>query len=273
LTQPSAAPAPHPGSVHVGTSGFSFKDWVGTFYPAGTKPTEQLGYYAQRFDCLEVNVTYYRVPDAKLLDGMASRTPDHFDFIVKLHGDVTHKRSREDALYRDFDAALQPLRDRGRLQGLLAQFPWGFKNTAENRSFLVELRQRFPAEPLFVEFRHAGWIVDPLFPWLIWHDLGYVCVDEPNLPGLVPPLARATTGVGYVRLHGRNAHTWFDSGRGVGDRYDYLYSESELREWAEKIRQLVQETRRTYVFFNNCHAGQAPANAQAMKELLEQFGM
>ena len=262
-----------PGVVRVGTSGYSFKDWVGTFYPTGMKSTEQLPYYAERFDCLEVNVTYYRVPDAKLLAGMAARTPRGFDFLVKLHGDMTHKHSRDDALYRDFNAAVVPLADAGRLQGLLAQFPFGFKNTQENRAFVAELRERLAPHPLFVEFRHDGWVAEPVFPWLRNLRIGSVCVDEPPLPGLVPPLARATTDVGYVRLHGRNAQTWFHAGPEQGDRYDYLYSEDELREWVTRIRQLVQETRTTYVFFNNCHAGKAPANAQAFKELLEQFGM
>ncbi len=273
----SENPAPHPmarrpGDVRVGTSGYSFKDWVGSFYPPGTKPAEQLPYYARHFDCLEVNVTYYRVPDAALLQSMLQRTPVGFDFLVKLHGDMTHKRSRDDALYKEFNAALAPLVDAGRLQGLLAQFPYSFKNTQENRAFLAEMCERVAPQRVFVEFRHAGWIVEAIFPWLRQLDVGYVCVDEPDLPGLVPPVLRATTDVGYVRLHGRNAVTWFDAGPDKGDRYDYLYSDTELREWVHKIRQLVQETRTTYVFFNNCHAGKAPANAQALKDLLAQFG-
>ncbi|NIW23789.1 MAG: DUF72 domain-containing protein, partial [Gammaproteobacteria bacterium] len=96
----------------------------------------QLRFYAQRFDCLEVNVTYYRVPDAKLLDGMAQRTPRDFVFIVKLHADMSHGTSRDDRLYRDFSEALTPLRERNRLRGLLAQFPYRFKNTQANRSFV-----------------------------------------------------------------------------------------------------------------------------------------
>ncbi len=259
------------GSVRVGTSGYSFKDWVGSFYPAGMKPADHLAFYAQHFDCVEVNVTYYRVPDAKLLDGMLQRTPDGFDFILKLHGDMTHKRSRDPALYREFTAALAPLADAGRLQGLLAQFPYGFKNTQENRAFLAELRQTLQPHALFTEFRHESWVAEPVFCWLRNLQLGWVCVDEPPLPGLVPPIVRATTDRGYVRFHGRNSKTWFDAGPDTGDRYDYLYSEAELREWVTRIRQLVQETRTTYVFFNNCHAGQAPANAQALKELLASF--
>jgi uncharacterized protein YecE (DUF72 family) len=259
--------------VRVGTSGYSFKDWVGPFYPARTKSADQLRFYAQRFDCLEVNVTYYRVPDARLLEGMSQRTPEGFHFIVKLHGDMTHGRSRDAQLYRDFDAALKPLEEAGRMQGLLAQFPYSFKNTQPNRAFVAELRERFARHDLFVEFRHDGWVVDAVFPWLQNLRIGYVSVDEPALRGLMPNLARATTAIGYVRLHGRNAENWFESGRGGGDRYDYLYDRAELQEWVQKIRRLAEETRRTYVFFNNCHAGKAPANAQTMKELLAELGL
>lgn len=258
--------------VRIGTSGYSFKDWVGPFYPHGLRPAEQLRYYAARFDCLEVNVTYYRVPDARLLSSMESRTPPGFDFLVKLHGDITHQKSRDPEIDRAFGAALAPLRESGKLRGLLAQFPYGFKNTDANRGFLSELRHRFPEEDLFVEFRHAGWNVEPVFEYLRELRLGFVSVDEPPLSGLLPPAARATTDVAYVRLHGRNAANWYAGAPGSRDRehdrYDYLYDEKELQEWASKIRDLVADVRQVYVFFNNCHAGQAPINAQAFQELL-----
>lgn len=257
--------------ARVGTSGYSFKDWVGPFYPHGTRPEQQLEHYTRYFDCLELNVTYYRIPDAKLLAGLERRTPPGFEFMVKLPGDVTHKRHTDPALDASFHAALEPLREADKLRGLLAQFPYSFHNTQENRAYLARLRDRYPAEPLFVEFRHAGWAQEPVFGFLRQLRLGWVSVDEPALPNLLPPLARATTDVGYVRLHGRNAATWYAGREGGSDRYDYLYSEPELREWADKIKQLVEETRQTYVFFNNCHAGQAPANAQAMKDLLAQL--
>lgn len=258
--------------VRIGTSGYSFQDWVGPFYPHALRSADHLRYYAARFDCLEVNVTYYRVPDARLLASMDRRTPPGFDFLVKLHGDITHRKSRDRAIDRAFDAALAPLRDSGKLRGLLAQFPYGFKNTDANRAFLSDLRQRFPDEDLFVEFRNSGWNTDAVFDFLGSLGLGFVSVDEPPLPGLLPPQVRATTGVGYVRLHGRNAANWYagapgerDRGR---DRYDYLYDEKELQEWAQKIRALVADVRQVYVFFNNCHAGQAPINAQAFRDLL-----
>jgi uncharacterized protein YecE (DUF72 family) len=259
----------HP--VRVGTSGYSFKDWVGPFYPPGTRPEQQLEHYAQHFDCLELNVTYYRIPDAKLLAGFERRTPPGFAFIVKLHGDITHKRSDDPALDSAFHQALEPLRAADKMQGLLAQFPYSFHNTAENRAYLARLRTRYPDDALFLEFRHTSWTQSPVFDFLRNLRLAWVCVDEPPLPNLIAPRARTTTAHGYVRLHGRNAAAWYAGGEGGSDRYDYLYSESELREWAEKIKQMVQDARQTWVFFNNCHAGQAPVNAQAMKDLLAQM--
>jgi len=268
-----AAPASAPrgagvAAVHVGTSGYSFKDWVGPFYPPGTRPAQQLEFYARAFDCLEVNVTYYRVPDAKLLSGMERRTPPGFALIVKLHADITHKRSRDPAIDAAFRSAVQPLHDAGKMHGLLAQFPWGFRNTQENRAYVAGLRQRFGDERIFVEFRRDEWAVPAVFDFL--HDLrlGWVCVDEPALPGLVPPVAVATTDAAYVRLHGRNAHDWYAAGAGGADRYDYAYAESELRLWADKVHALARRTQETFVFFNNCHGGQAPVNARAFQGLL-----
>ena len=266
-------PVVQPRIARVGTSGYSFKDWVGPFYPPGIRAKDQLSFYARHFDCLEVNVSYYRVPDARLLHGMVQRAPDGFAFVVKLHGDMTHRSSADDALYEQFRRALVPLEERSALHGLLAQFPYRFHNTQTNRTFVARLRDRFAGQPLYVEFRHASWIRAATFAWLRNLGIGYVSVDEPQLSGLVPPVACATTDVAYVRLHGRNAQTWFNAGPQSGDRYDYLYGAAELREWAERIRTLAGETRGIFVFFNNCHAGQAPTNALAMQSLLAELGL
>lgn len=252
----------------VGTSGYSFRDWVGPFYPLQVPARRHLEYYAAHFPCLEVNVTHYRLPDPQLLQRMCERTPPTFGFLVKLHQSMTHAMTLESAAIRSFADALQPMRDQDKLHGVLAQFPFRYHNTAANRHHLARLRQSFAAVPFFAEFRHASWIEARCFDLLRRLDVGYVCVDEPQLDNLVPPIVRATTDVGYVRLHGRNARTWYTKSPEEGDRYDYLYDESELQEWARRIRQLLQETRRVFVLFNNCHAGKAPANAQAMKEIL-----
>jgi len=145
-------------SLFVGTSGYSFADWVGPFYPPGTKSGDFLSYYAQHFSCVEVNSTYYRIPNPRVLSLMEKKTPAGFRFIVKLNQVMTHQRSSEPGLYGEFLAVLEPLKDAGKYHGLLAQFPWGFRRTDENKLHLERLRALLPGEPLWVEFRHASWM-------------------------------------------------------------------------------------------------------------------
>jgi uncharacterized protein YecE (DUF72 family) len=254
------------GEILVGTSGYSFDDWVGNFYPAGIRKGDMLREYSKHFAGVEVNSTYYRIPHPAVLKRMEEKTPDRFEFIIKANQEMTHKRSTDEAVYRGFKEAIQPLIDAGKFSGIIAQFPWGFKRTSDNIAHLEFIKEKLGEYPLFVEFRNSGWITDDLFDNLRTVGIGYCAVDEPRLKGLVPPIAEVTTDTGYVRLHGRNAKTWW--GKGGGDRYDYLYSEDELKEWLEKIKGMSREAKKTFVFFNNCHAGQAARNAKLMKELL-----
>lgn len=265
---PAEPRPPRSDRILVGTSGFSFADWVGPFYPPGTAPGRFLGYYARHFDVVEVNATYYRIPDPGMFERMAAKTPDGFRFVVKLNQAMTHDHARDPALYRTFLDAVAPLKTAGKYDGLLAQFPGGFRGTAANRDHLEAVRGLLGDEPLFVEFRHDSWLAPDLEPWLRERRLGWCAVDEPPLPGLLPPVTMVTTEDAYVRFHGRNTKTWW--GRGEGDRYDYDYSDAELREWLQRVRNLADQARRTYLFFNNCHAGQAARNARLMQELIRQ---
>ncbi len=252
--------------IRIGTSGYSFSDWIGEFYPPGTKKGEMLDYYARRFDTVEINSTYYRIPHPRVFQKMEEKTGPGFEFIIKANQEMTHKGSRDPVLYDQFRDILGPLKDAGKFSGVLFQFPWGFKNIEENRAHLAFLKDVLGENPLFVEFRNDSWIRDEVFDFLNSHDLGYCSADEPPLPGLVPPVTRLTSDTGYVRLHGRNAKNWW--GRGDGDRYDYLYSRRELDDWVGKVRELEKKAKKVYVFFNNCHAGQAAKNAQLMQEML-----
>jgi uncharacterized protein YecE (DUF72 family) len=256
--------------IVLGTSGFSFADWVGPFYPPGTRRADMLALYAERFHAVEVNATYYRIPPPSTMVGLDHKTPPDFEFLVKAHQSMTHEKAPPaPEIFRAFDACLAPLRDAGKFRGVLLQFPWAFRPTQGARKRLELLRSELGAEtPLFVEFRHAAWLEEKVFQFLDERGMGYCSVDEPALPGLVPPLARLTGDVGYVRLHGRNEKTWW--GRGDGDRYDYNYSPEELKEWVRKIRELAEKANTVYVFFNNCHAGQAARNALLMRDMMQQ---
>lgn len=276
MSEPAAAAAAGDRRIVIGTSGYSFADWVGPFYPPGTRPADFLAHYAGQFEAVEVNATYYRLPEAAMFERMVAKTPPGFRFVVKLNRAMTHERSLDPALYRGFLAALGPLKAAGRYDGLLAQFPWGFRRTADHRRHLAALRARLADEPLFVEFRHDSWLTPALEPSLREHRIGFCAVDEPRLPGLLPPVTMVTAEDAYVRFHGRNAANWWgrgeggERGAGGGDRYDYDYREEELREWVAKVAALAEQARRTYLFFNNCHAGQAARNAKLMQELLRQ---
>jgi len=282
--------------VFIGTSGYSFADWVGPFYPPGTRSGDFLSYYATQFGCVEVNSTYYGIPEPRVLAQMERKTPPGFRFIVKLNQAMTHEFATEPALYERFLEVVQPLKDAGKYHGLLAQFPWAFKREERAKRHLEHMRERLQGEPLWVEFRHDSWMHPKLPEWLAERSLGYCCVDEPALPGLVPPVTHVTNGVGYVRFHGRNAKNWWGSGRaeaaglptvaeGVRSstapvirgsreqlRYDYNYSEKELADWVAKLNELAKQAKQTYLFFNNCHAGQAARNAKLMEELLRRSG-
>jgi uncharacterized protein YecE (DUF72 family) len=266
---PSSARATGPrGRILVGTSGYSFRDWVGPFYPPGTRESDFLPYYSRYFDALELNSTYYGIPNPKVMEQIERKTPPDFRFVVKLNKAITHEGSLDPVLIAQMVAAVEPLKFAGKYDGLLAQFPGSFRRTRENRRHLAALREALRDEPLFVEFRHDSWLTPELEPSMREHRIGFCAVDEPRLPGLLPPVTAVTADDAYVRFHGRNAETWWSGD--IHQRYDYDYRREELTEWLDRIAALAERARRTYLFFNNCHAGQAARSAKLMQELLKQ---
>ncbi|MFQ6616723.1 MAG: DUF72 domain-containing protein [Fidelibacterota bacterium] len=252
--------------VRVGTSGYSFQDWRGPFYPAGISDGDMLSFYARHFSCVEINSTYYRIPHSRVFHHMVRKTPPGFEFTVKVHAQVTHGRNHPDRSMRELLQALKPLMDSGKFSGFLAQFPYSFKNKSESRKYLAELSSLTGDWPLYVEFRHKSWATPPLYDFLKGHTMGYVNVDEPDLPNLLPRQCLATNDVAYVRFHGRNRETWWESD--AGERYDYSYSTSELEPWKRDITGILDRITKIYLFFNNCYHGQAARNALEMKSLL-----
>lgn len=258
-------PAELETKLRIGTSGYVFDDWVGPFYPKGLARAQFLPFYARHFPVVEINATYYRIPPPRTMAVLAARTPPEFRFVVKAHRSMTHEASRDEAVYRAFEQTLLPLRESGKLDGVLAQFPFGVKNTAAARAHLTFLRERLADAPLWAEFRHASWDRPAVHEFLRRTGTGYCAVDEPRLDGLMPGTCVATTPLGYVRFHGRNAATWWGGGH---ERYDWNYAEEELGEWLDRIRDLAARTDRTYVFFNNCYMGRAVRGARLLRRLL-----
>lgn len=255
------------GLVRVGTSGYSFEDWRGEFYPAKIEKAKMLDYYMGHFDAVEINSTYYGIPHPRVFEAMVRKTPDGFDFIVKAHQSLTHKRDLLESETPKYLQAIAPMVESGKFKGILAQFPWSFPKVPAHVDYLKKCRDMLGNLPLFIEFRHSSWIRQETFDLLKSLEVGYVSVDEPQLEKMIEPLAIATAKTGYVRFHGRNAKDWY-SGSGT-DRYNYLYSKEELAEWVEKIKRLRKDTDVIYLFFNNCHRGQAVVNAKQMMEMLD----
>jgi len=255
-----------PATIEIGTSGWKFDDWAGPFYPVRVPQSRWLEYYAARFSIGEINSTYYRIAPRSVYAAIARKTPDHFRVLAKVHADVTHKRQDPDGSLRALQAALQPLRESGKLIGLLAQFPGGFHLGPESLEYVARLRDQCEGENLCTEFRHRSWLCDEAIESLRSAGITWVCPDEPELPDLLPFKLVTTTDLLYVRLHGRNAPAWRNPR--VGDRYDYDYSESELTSLGERLLDFQAPVTRAYVLFNNCYAGQAPRNAWWLKAWL-----
>jgi len=250
--------------VYVGTSGYTFPDWRGRFYPRGLKQKDELPFYARKFPAVELNFSYYRIPEPKTLAGMLARTPASFRFVVKAYRGLTHEPEGPET-ERAFRESLSPLREAGRLAAVLAQFPGSFRDSAESRARLKAIREALPEDKIAVEFRHRSWSGGDVLEFLEREDLAYCSVDEPELPELMPGVCAATAGLGYVRLHSRDASKWHAGGAA---RYDYNYSDEELREWARKIAAIIGKVPMVYVFFNNCSRGQAAENAGRFAGLL-----
>ncbi len=255
-----------PVVILIGTSGFSYSDWKGPFYPKDIRAEEMLPFYARHFSALEINYTYYRMPEARTLGRMLEKTGGRVTFAVKAHQDITHARV-DGALLARFVEALAPLRESGTLGAVLAQFPWSFRFSAAGRDYLKRLAEGVRGLPAVVEFRHAGWIRQEVFDLLRREQLGFCCVDQPRLNGLIPPVAVATSPVAYVRFHGRNADAWWEHEEAY-ERYDYLYGEAELREWVPRVRALEKEAERVFLFANNHFEAKAVTTARMLAALL-----
>lgn len=253
-------------SVAVGIAGWSYPDWKGIVYPRGCK--DELRFVARHVDLLEVNSTFYAMPRAEMAAGWVARTRDlPVAFTAKLPQQFTHEQRCDDALVLQARAGFLPLAEAGRLRALLAQFSHGFRAGDEALALLGRLHAAFdPLAPLVVELRHASWNDAAMLARLA--DLG-VAVAHLDWPGnergfgggRIGVFGRA--GIGYYRLHGRNAKAWFRKGAGRDQVYDWEYSRTEVREIADRARAIAAEATQAFVIANNHFHG------KAMKVVLE----
>jgi len=261
---------PPPARLWIGPSGWSYDDWRGVVYPhpapRGFKP---LAYLARYFNAVEVNSSFYRTPSPRMTAAWPKLVPADFRFAFKLHQDFTHRRGAfppADAV-RAFKAALEPVREAGRLGPLLLQFPWSFRFTREAADWLRRLADAFAEYARCIEVRHSSWAGTEA--QAVLRAAGGCCnIDQPALRDCLGPTMHAAGGLAYVRLHGRNAAAWFAPDRPAFERYNYLYGETELREWAQRVRTLLGAARDVYVFANNHYKGQGPVNALELRALV-----
>jgi uncharacterized protein YecE (DUF72 family) len=280
------------GEVRIGTSGWSYPSgpgtWNGIFYPArrgAMRGATELEYYAEHFDTVEVNSSFYRLPDPAVTAKWVQQTPRRFDFCLKLFQKFTHPGmfargadARADSepsavpevTLGDADAfrhAIEPIAASGKLGALLAQFPPSFRHGDDTAEYLAWLLQAFGDYPVAVELRHRSWSDHQaaVLDLLTAHRAAWVQIDEPKFRfSIRQDRLPNDTRLYYMRLHGRNAEQWWTHDH-PDERYNYLYSPAEIDDFADTVSRVRQLVQTIYVFMNNHFAGKAVANAAALR--------
>jgi uncharacterized protein YecE (DUF72 family) len=249
--------------IWIGTSGYSYTSWVGDFYPKGTKSNKMLPYYSRQFPLVELNFTFYRVPTPEMLHKIAEQTPAGFQFLVKLPQTISHEESARDL--PAFRTAVEEMRRRHKLMGLLHQMPQSIHHTKHSEAWLKTVARKLGDLRVAVEFRHRSWLRPQLSDWMADLGLDLVSVDVPDIPALFPRGLMWSGSRIYVRLHSRNRAAWYTND---ASRYDYHFTDDELSEW---VRALPHEgPEEALILFNNCQRSQAIDNARRMRTLSEQ---
>src|SRR5580765_3093198 len=261
--------------IRVGPAGWSYPDWSGWAYPS-KKPTgfHEATYLAEFFDTIEINTSFYNPVRADHAKGWLQRVAANksFMFTAKMWQRFTHDPSPSAEDEKLVRAGFDVLRDSGKLGAVLLQFPFSFHKTIETEQYLEALLKRFSDYPLVVEVRHATWNAPEVFDLLRMREVGFCNVDQPVIGKSLEPSAVATGPVGYVRLHGRRYDTWFSDDAAVPsyERYNYLYSDEELRPWAARTEKVADATRDVYVITNNHYQGKGVVNALQLISMLKE---
>jgi uncharacterized protein YecE (DUF72 family) len=274
-------------ALYVGTAGWSYPGgegrWDGVFYPGTLADKEKLAYYAQFFNAVEINSSFYRPPNAQAAKAWAAKVPAEFRFTAKIWQKFTHPKMFEEATGKpatlrddDFDlfvGGVEPLASAGKLGALLAQFPASFKADPGNLDYLTDLVRRFAAGgfPLAVELRHRGWTDDqqlgPLVRALFEEEgVAWTMIDEPKFRTSIRDVP-LTSRIGYFRFHGRNFAQWWHHDV-AEDRYNYLYPAAEQAELTAEVAEVAERTENTFVFYNNHYRAKAVVNALQLRASL-----
>ena len=289
-------------TLRIGTSGWNYPSgrgkWNGLFYPAtrakrvGTDRFDELTFYAEHFNTVEVNTTFYGPPRAEITAGWAARTPAGFEFSLKLYQKFTHPKMFREAAVKsapgaggslldllakvtgsdidEFRSGIEPLAASGKLGALLAQFPPSFKASSTSRDYLADLLRAFGDYRLAVELRHRSWSDEfgDTLTLLNAFNAAWVQIDEPKFRfSIRQNYLPNVTGFYYMRLHGRNAAQWWRHDK-AEDRYNYLYSAEELKEFSETASAAKELVKKSYLYTNNHFAAKSVVNAVMLKAQL-----
>jgi uncharacterized protein YecE (DUF72 family) len=266
--------------LYIGTSGWSYPKgegtWTGYFYPKGK--INELEYYSQFFNTVEINSSFYRPPNPGYVYNWVRRVPKDFLFTVKLWQKFTHPKMYKEATGEDatvsqedvdlFKQSIDPLLQYGKLGALLAQFPPSFRNDTFERQILNAVIKTFGHYRLAVELRHRSWSDDENIAQLLrGNNVSWVQIDEPKFKSSIAQELPLTSDMAYFRFHGRNAETWW-----TGDsetRYKYLYLTEEIEELTNRVKTAASQTKLLFALFNNHWRGYAPRNATDMMRSLQ----
>jgi uncharacterized protein YecE (DUF72 family) len=291
------------GRIRVGISSWTEPTLVKSgWYPAdATSAEDRLRYYASRFPIVEVDSTFYAIPNEKTAQLWVERTPKDFTFNVKAYALLTQHPTPPARLPKDlrdkltdskanvyfkglgpkeresiwdrFREGLQPLQDAGKLGAVVFQFPKWFLPSQSAYRFMEDLREWLPDFGIAIEFRQVSWLKEErrqrVFQFLKDHGFTYVVVDEPQgFVSSVPPVVAMTAPQGMVRFHGRNRDTWEKKGISTAEKFRYLYQPSELKAWVPNLREMANHGDQVQAIFNNCYSDYAVRNAEDLTRLL-----
>ncbi len=258
-------------NLFIGPAGWSYSDWKSVVFPDG-KRVDALKFISAYFDTVEINSSFYAIPHLKYVRSWIDRVKDNknFLFTIKLYRNITH----EPQLLTEYDIkrmleVIDLLMENGCLGSILAQFPYKFHQTEENRKYLVKIRKWFSERPFAVEFRHRSWWNKKILEFLTSLDIALCNIDQPRVSYYFPLTDVVTIpSFSYLRCHGRNAEDWFGEHTDRDKRYNYRYSREELLELASVAKSLASKANKVFVIFNNHFRGSAVFNAMEFCEIV-----
>lgn len=262
--------------LYIGTAGWSYEDWIPSFYPfKESKEMSWLRYYSRYFNMVEVNSTFYTYLSPNIVKNWLRKidSDNEFLFTVKLHRDFTHKRYFDAQKINLFKTNLEILKEEERLGGILIQFPYSFDCTAANVDYIRQLIEIFDGYDKYVEVRHKSWENKKA------KTVTFCTIDQPQIGQATefnPIIGKDTA---YIRFHGRNEEAWLKSIQNFGkkqtytersERHKYLYSPGELVEISYKIKKIYDKAKKVFIVMNNYPQGYAIANAFELIRLLSE---